>query len=38
MLSDNSTEFKNKVFEQVAKELKSINFIFHLIIQHPMAR
>ena len=38
ILSDNGTEFKNKIFEEVAKELQLyINYILLLIIQHQMA-
>ena len=39
ILSDNGTEFKNKIFEQVAKEL-GVKYKLctpHLIIQHLMA-
>ena len=39
ILSDNGTEFKNKIFEQVAKELGVVyKYIPLLIIQHQMAK
>ena len=38
ILGDNGTEFKNKLFEQIAKELSvEYKFIPHLTIQHLMA-
>ena len=38
MLSDNATEFKNKMFEQISKELGlESNYIPHHIIQPQMA-
>ena len=39
ILCDNGTEFKNKLFEQVAKELVVEYKLYHthLIIQHQMA-
>ena len=38
ILSDNGTEFKNKIFEQVAKELGVVHKLYTPpIIQHPMA-
>ena len=38
ILSDNGTELKNKIFEQVAKELGVMHKLYTpLIIQHPMA-
>ena len=38
ILSDNSTEFRNKIFEQVAKELGVVHKLYTPpIIQHPMA-
>ena len=37
ILSDNGTEFKNKIFEHVAKELLYINYILLLTIQPQMA-
>ena len=38
ILSDNGTKFKNKIFEQVAKELGVVHKLYTPpIIQHPMA-
>ena len=38
ILSDNDTEFKNKIFEQVAKELGVAHKLYTPpIIQHPIA-
>ena len=37
ILSDNGTEFKNSIFEQVAKELGVEYKLYPPIIQHPMA-
>ena len=38
ILSDNGTEFKNKIFAQVAKELRVLHKLYTPpIIQHPMA-
>ena len=38
ILSDNGTEFKNKLFEQIAKELGvEYKLYTHLTIQHQMA-
>ena len=38
ILSDNGTEFKNRIFEQVAKELGVVHKLYTPpIIQHPMA-
>ena len=38
ILSDNGTEFKNKIFEQIAKELGVVHKLYTpLTIQHPMA-
>ena len=34
MLSDNSTEFKNKVFEQIAKELR-LEYKLYTLPYHP---
>ena len=39
ILSDNGTEFKNKIFEQVATELGVVHKLYTCpIIQHPMAK
>ena len=39
ILSDNGTEFKNKIFEQVAKELGVVYKLYSPpLIQHPMAK
>ena len=38
ILSDNGTKFKNKIFEQVAKELEVEHKLYTPpTIQHPMA-
>ena len=38
ILSDNGTEFKNKIFEQIAKELGVVHKLYTPpTIQHPMA-